>query len=458
MQRFLRSTTLFAVCLGSLLVAVLGGSAQAEDIFVNGGNLAGGDGSSANPFPTITQALVKARVDRPALPSTEMIIIHVAHVAGGYRGTYNTPVPEGFEPLPLILDVPNLELRGETVLTFDASGLPTDFERGTETMLTASPPLMGGTVESTQFLFLMGPTSTVLDGSNVSVDQFVLDGGLPVGALLDADSEAGFGGADIGVDRAQGFAIHNNVLTGTRFGVFARASTGSLQHNLITGGSAGAILKAGNKASPASYIFSQNRSAGNFSVGVLVTGSASLAVLDPALLPIASGTIFDESAATVSGNDLSNNNLAPSFSAGLRCFQDAPRLPAGQSTSHVTVSVTGNRIANNSVGIHVDAGFPRRAYPQVLTGTFQGAFQNNQVVGNALAPALITFTRNEAALDQSLLTEWKYLQQSTFQLTVSDGELNGFLFDNPVTDPFSGTVLNNNLEVNNLSLTGRNIP
>lgn len=451
MQRFLRSNAVFAACLGSLLVAVLAGSAQAEDIYVNGGNPAGGDGSSANPFQTITQALVEARADRLALPSTETIVIHVAHVAGGYHGTYNRPVPKGFEALPLILDVANLELRGETVLTFDASGLPTGFVSGTETMLTASPALMG----ANGFLLLMGPTSTVLDGSNVSVDHFVLDGGLPVG---DAAPKAGFGGTNIGVDRAQGLAIHDNVLTGALFGVFARASRGSLQHNLITGGSAGAVLRAGNEASPASYTFSQNRSAGNFSTGVLVSGSASLTVLDPALLPITSGTIFDESAATVSGNDLSDNNLIPSFSAGLRCFQDVPDLPAGQSTSHVTVSVTGNRIANNSVGIHVDAGFPRRAYPQVLTGTFQGAFQNNQVVGNALTPALITFTRNEAALNQSLLTEWKYLQQSTFQLTVSDGELDGFLFDNPVTDPFSGTVLNNNLEVNNLSLTGRNIP
>lgn len=439
--------------LGLTLFATLAGQrALAEDIFVNGANLADGNGSSANPFRTITQALVKARADRSRLSSEETIIIHVAHVDGGYHGTYDRPVPTGFESLPLILDVPNLELRGETVLTFDTQGLPTGFEKGTETMLVASPTLTGSSFTPNQHLLLVGPTSQILDGSNVSIDHFVLDGGLsPHGISFHWSTGLG---ADIGIDRVPGFAINENIFSGTFMGVFARASSGSMQRNLMRQIYVGALLTGGSDASPASYVLSQNRSRGNVAGGLILSSTIGHSALDPTLLPIASDALFDENTATVSGNDLSENNMFEG-SFGLRCTQIGPSQVQG---GKLTVTVTGNRIAHNSAGITIDAGFPFRANPGVLTATFRATFANNQVVNNVLTPALITFTRYDAALDQSLLNQWKYLQQSTYELTVSDSELNQFFFDNPAIDPLSGVNLNNTLTVNGVLLNGRNIP
>jgi hypothetical protein len=47
------------------------------------------------------------------------------------------------ETFPLILDVPNLRLEGETLLTTDANGLPTGFIVSTSTQIVAKPALAG---------------------------------------------------------------------------------------------------------------------------------------------------------------------------------------------------------------------------------------------------------------------------------------------------------------------------
>ena len=46
------------------------------------------------------------------------------------------------------------------------------------------------------------------------------------------------------------------------------------------------------------------------------------------------------------------------------------------------------------------------------------------------------------------LKDFKYLEQATYEIADLDGELAGYDYDNPVTDPFDGTVLNNTLIVN----------
>src|SRR5215813_15510851 len=109
-------------------------------------------------FATIQAALTQARIDRlsPGFPADETIIIHVA--AGRY-----------VETLPFVLDVPNLQLEGETTLTSDANGLPTGFVASTGTQLMAKPALVG-----VQTILLIGPTSNALTGNGVTVQGLVL--------------------------------------------------------------------------------------------------------------------------------------------------------------------------------------------------------------------------------------------------------------------------------------------
>jgi hypothetical protein len=78
----------------------------------------------------------------------------------------------------------------------------------------------------------------------------------------------------------------------------------------------------------------------------------------------------------------------------------------------------------------------------------RGQFSNNVLEDNARAPAFFTFTSFFVWCCGASLKDTKYIQDSSFQITDLDGELVGYDYDNPVTDPFDGTMLNNTLTVN----------
>ena len=406
----------------SLLLATVAVNARAEDLYV------------PNQFATIQAAIAQARIDRlsPDFSPNETIIIHIA--AGQY-----------VEKLPLILDVPNLRLEGETTLTTDGNGLPIGFVDSTETRLIAQPALAG-----VQTILLIGPTSSDLTGIGITVQGLVLDAGNG-GSALD--------GRDITVDRVSRFSIQRNVLTGSAFiAVDGRASSGVIEENLIMGVGCGSCISAGNQDAPANYSFLRNRSVENVFGGVLVAGSSYDGVHNPALLPVAPGTTFDSVAAVISGNDLSDNNHDPNLSFGIRLFAIDSGIPAAQSAGNLTVSVTNNTITNNSFGVVIDAGFPFRADQRLWTASFRTTFSGNTISGSNRAQALITFTRNSAAIfPAELKTGFKYLQDSTFTISDPGGDLNGYWFDHPSMDPIDGRFLNNTLRVNGVTIpNGRN--
>jgi hypothetical protein len=421
--------------------------AAAEDLFVDASQPPG-NGSQGSPYQTISAAVARARNDRltMAVPDSETIVVHVR--AGEYFGSYSH-AGSVIEELPILLDVPNLELRGDTVLALDAAGWPTGAVNGTETSLTAIPYLGGG-FPPDRFLFLVGPTSGQLTGANVTIGGFVLDGGMHGGAKLN--------GVAIGLDRVAGASIGGNVITRAHFAVFARSSTAAIRGNLIHDCFVGPVLNAGPAASPASYLFQDNRSVRNHEAGVTAWATGVVHTWDPALLPVPAGAVYDAIHADVIHNDLSDNDFFGGGAAGILCAMYVPVLNAGHATGHLTVDVEDNRIAGNSIGIVVDAGFTWRGEAQPLTATFHGTFAGNEVTANDSAPALVTFTRTAAALKQnpSQLNPYKYLEDSIYELIVADDELAGFWYDNPSSDPVSGAALDNTLLVNGVPLSGRN--
>jgi hypothetical protein len=81
------------------------------------------------------------------------------------------------------------------------------------------------------------------------------------------------------------------------------------------------------------------------------------------------------------------------------------------------------------------------------------SFQGNVFTGSRRAGGLFTFTYWRASvLGLAVQLFEKFAEDSTFQVTDADGELTGFDYDNPVTDPLSGTVLNNTLLVNGVEV------
>src|SRR5437899_2054448 len=97
------------ICLA--LASQLAGWASAEDIYVDAVALTNGDGSAANPYWRITDAVNRARNDRlsASVPADETIVIHVA--PGIYVGSYSPPGSASqMELLPIVLNMPNVVL------------------------------------------------------------------------------------------------------------------------------------------------------------------------------------------------------------------------------------------------------------------------------------------------------------------------------------------------------------
>jgi hypothetical protein len=144
----------------------------------------------------------------------------------------------------------------------------------------------------------------------------------------------------------------------------------------------------------------------------------------------------------VSGNDLSDKTANPKTSFGFRI--GVPGEPAPQqSSARVHALVQGNRMVGNTLGVTIDAGFPYRTVNGVcdrrtFSGEIHVTFAGNTVAGSQLSQALVTFTRNQAALTFALLSLWQYLHGATFTIDDRDGTLANAWIDHPATDPFLG--------------------
>jgi hypothetical protein len=67
-----------------------------------------------------------------------------------------------------------------------------------------------------------------------------------------------------------------------------------------------------------------------------------------------------------------------------------------------------------------------------------------RISGSKQAPVLITFTRNSTAIFAGeLKKDFKYLQGSTITVSDPGGDLNGYWFDHPATDPIDRRFLIN---------------
>jgi len=284
-------------------------------------------------------------------------------------------------------------------------------------------------------------------------------------ANLSLSAGSGKGGWILQVDGAQDFTVLDNYLTGgdtdSAMGIQVRNSSGKILGNYVTRGGCGMCVFGDDVSSPASVLVIGNRSVRNFEGGLLLSGSSD----SP------SGSL----SAVVCGNDLSENNSFPNaqnanfFSFGIRLFLILNTGNLNRSGS-VTATVCNNTITNNSAGAVVDAGFSFRTQnsifdPRLYTGRFKLTFANNRISRNIRTPAIISFTRftasnNPAQLDPADRAQsYKYLESAIYEITYSNGELDGYWFDHPETEPIDRRTLNNVLRINRNDISpGKYIP
>jgi hypothetical protein len=409
-----------------LFLAVFTAPAQTTPptvIHVDDDAAAGGNGSAQSPYNTLADALAAARDTSAAV---------VIKVRPGDYAVGST----------LVVDRP-LALRGSSVLTRDAVGWPTgEVAAGTETRIHGTASL------GTQPLIRVGRADAAVIG-DVEIRGFVFQ------------AVSASAGLEVLLTRVQDYTVADNAFRAPAFlGLQSVASSGHVTGNYFSGPGTGAALTGGFAASPSNVTFSNNRSVANTIGGLLLNG-ASINIPEHG----------DQLDAIVRDNDLSNNTLSQGF--GFRAFilrRDLGAPGDTQSTGHIRAQLRGNRIAGNLIGINVDAGFPYRQVgttcdPRVFSGSIDLELRGNTVTNSVLAPALMTFTRNTAALAPGTLSQWQYLHGAAFTITDPDGTLADAWIDHPERDPFLGPcfgdatneLLNNTLTYNGAVLAnGRN--
>ncbi|HJY84028.1 MAG TPA: right-handed parallel beta-helix repeat-containing protein [Candidatus Binatia bacterium] len=442
--------------------------AEHRTLYVDAAATERGDGSRHRPFWRITDAVVRARVLRQERHGQEgRIVIQVR--PGTYTGSHDAADLAGnprLELLPIILNVSNLSLRGGTEFEEDADGLLTGVHsRESETLITTTRerPLMRG-----QVLLLIATTTDGMTGNRVSVSGFVMDA-----RALGLEGTRGF---DIYADRVSDFSIHHNLLRNGSGGAQTRLATGLFEANLCGPNNDIAIfVTAGSMAYPATVTLRRNRSIRN-GAGAAVTAVASFVQLDlgantlrlePLQMSYDINNPEDQQnvpgtlEATIEGNDFSDNNFS-----GLRCTFFPPfYYTTADATQPIrgslSVTVHDNRFNRNlGYGIEVDASNAYRSNPRQLTGTFEGTFERNVLIGNGRNAFAFSFTDIRASIGTVSRQDVKYMQESTFEVADLDGELEGFDFDHPLDDPFDGRpvvgnvlVINGEIQPNGIQIT-----
>jgi hypothetical protein len=398
--RFLAgATALVLAILTSVASPGVAGAAGSKVIHVNDDAEPGGDGSARSPYDNLPDALAAARA------TSGDVVVSVA--------------PGDYEVTSTLVIARPLDLRGASDLIKDVDGLPTGaVVAGTETRIFAADPSLGA-----QPVVAAGRT----DGATMS--------GLRVSGFVFEAAPAVVPGVTLLATRVQDFTIISNVFRAPGFGVQTVAASGRIVDNHISGASTGMIVNGGYPASPSEVTIVGNRSVRNTLGGLLLNG-ASFGIPEHG----------DRLDAVVRNNDLSDTKAQPA-AFGLRLFvnrRDNPGPPGdSQSSGNVRALVQDNRIAGNRTGIVIDAGFPYRRVgatcdARVFSGSVDLTLVDNSLTGSVLTPALVTFTRQTAAMDPSTLSGWQYLHASTVSISDRHGSLAGAWIDHPERDPFVG--------------------
>jgi hypothetical protein len=438
------------------------GVAPAVDLYVSASApVAGGDGSFANPYRRITDALVRARADRAsgAIAPEMPIRIHVA--PGTYVGTFFDFFLEGhpeYEQLPIVLDLPRLSLFGSTHLVLDERGLPTGAEPG-GTTLRVDVWLL-----SLQTLVLLTRTSADAIGNEVTLEGFSFEG------IQGAQNSA-----SVFVDRVSDFRIRNNLIQHSDYGVVTRLASGTLEGNLLVETGEATAVGGGSLEHPAVVHLVRNRAARNQKHGFMNCPTAPVQfVLDPGTNPPdLAGAISAPLQVTFDRNDpddfrnlpdtltvvMIGNDASENGSLGIRLMGNV--YPYDYRTADDTQPLTGTLTAilvgntsvdNGEYGVDIEGGFTERAEPRAFLQNLSAHFLDNSFVGNGRSQALFAFRHWTAAVGYEPLQRFKFAQDSRIEVTDPHGDLAGFDLDHPATDPFDGTVLGNTMTLNDVEV------
>lgn len=351
-------------------------------------------------FATIGAAVSAARTGRLARGELVSAACRITIVvsAGVYTGTALGQASDVVDRFPLIVDVPDITLRGALTMQVDGNGRATGENTGSDatTLRPVEPlPILAGA--STPILVANAhPGGSA--GSGLTVEGFMFESG--------HDPAVDAGGQGVLAIRATGVTIRGN-----RFGggftesIDVRAGSADVVQNHL-GGTAGTcdICLAG----PGSFRAVGNHLLAGGIPGITVGGVVSLPVpsgVEPLELPAAA-----ETWAELRNNEVRDHLRLP-VGTGIRVDALGVGAPNVHNTVHAVIR--DNLLVDNRFGIIVHAAFPVRNTN--LRSDVDVTFGSNEILQSCQAKLLVSLSRHTTALG---LSSNPFLLNSTFQLTL----------------------------------------
>lgn len=351
-------------------------------------------------FRRITDAVAVARAGRVARGelTSAACRITIAVASGTYAGTAATPAPDDLEQFPIVVDVPDITLRGALRMRLDRHGRATGegFGHGASTLTPSVPlPVVAGV--STPIIIANGhPGGSA--GNGLTVRGFVFQSG--------HDPAVDAGGQGVLSLRVADLTLEGNRFeAGFTESIDLRATNAELLRNHLSG-TAGTcdICLAG----PGDYRARGNRLLAGGIPGITVDGPVGLPV--PAGVEAYTLPATAETFATIVNNEISDHNRLP-VGVGIRLDAIGVLGPNVQSTVHATIR--DNHLANNRFGIIMHAAFPKAG--TLLRGDIDAALHGNVIEQSCQAKLLVSFARHTTTLG---LANQPFLNNSTFRISL----------------------------------------
>ncbi len=358
-------------------------------------------------YRRITDALAEARRIRKVVEGNAgsgcPITILVA--AGAYEGT-TAGLDTIKERLPLLIDMPNVTIRGRYQIPTDSAARPRGPAGTAGTILTANPQLavVGGTTQTgiSEPMILVNSENGV-GGDGAVIEGFVLRSG-------HAASDTNTAGKGVLTFRAANVRVQGNSFEGNfTERVDLRGGSGAVVRNFSSGpGGTCDICVAG----PGTFEVFANTLRDGGIPGILVVPATVL----PA--PAGVNQFFPPSVSFVSvdisRNEISGHQRTP-VGVGIRLATIGIGAPNVAGTSRLTIR--DNYVHHNRFGVIVEAGFPVAG--SSLKGDAIIETSGNQFVAQCQTDLYVALTRHTAGLG---LAAQPYSRSSAIQITLG-GEL-----------------------------------
>jgi len=359
-------------------------------------------------FGRITDAVLAARATRIAhsekLTAACRITIDVA--AGTYTGSFDLGADGVWERFPIIIDVPDVTLRGALQMQVDARGRATGEGTTTTRVSSLVPDRPTVFLPNTEAMIVVVGHPGGFAGNGTVIEGFAFQSGR---------SDGTSGGMGIIALRARDLVIRGNRFEpGLTTAGDLRSSSARISENHVRQLGVNCTFCL---AGPGEYVATGNRFVDGGLGGIYVSatlahmpfslGAAPVTAVEPDVLP-PGATVT----ATIRNNDIRGHARLPvGFAVRVLALG-----PGSSQVPQVTeVFIEENDMIGNTFGVIADAGFP--SVNSQMRADLDIRMKGNRIEQSCQANLLIAFTRHTGALD---VTSNPYLRNATFRLELSE--------------------------------------